>query len=47
MATVQQLVLLVSGTVTGWYLTSIVGWLRAEHAVAKQVTDLQCQPPQS
>ena len=41
MATVQQWALLVSGTVTGWYLTAIVAWLRAERAVANQVADLQ------
>ena len=41
MATVQQWVLLVSGTVTGWYLPSIVAWLRAERAVANEVADLQ------
>jgi hypothetical protein len=41
MATVQQWVLLVSGTVTGWYLPAIVVWLLAERAVARQVADLQ------
>jgi hypothetical protein len=45
MSVVQQWVLLVSGTVTGWYLTAIVVWLRAERAVANQVADLQRQPP--
>ena len=41
MAAVHQWVLLVTGTVTGWYLTPIVAWLRAERAVANQVADLQ------
>jgi hypothetical protein len=41
MATVPQWALLVSGTVAGWYLPSIVAWLRAERAVANEVADLQ------
>jgi len=41
MAAVQQWVLLVSGTVAGWYLPSIVAWLRAERAVANEVAALQ------
>jgi hypothetical protein len=44
---VPQWVLLVSGTVTGWCLTAIVAWLRAERAVASQIADLQRQPPES
>ena len=47
MAPVQQWVLLVSGTVAGWYLTMIMAWLRAERAVANQVDDLQRQRSQS
>jgi hypothetical protein len=47
MAPVQQWVLLVSGTVTGWYFTAIVVWLRAEGAVVSQVADLMGQPPEA
>jgi hypothetical protein len=45
--TVQQWVLLVSGTVAGWYLMAIVAWLRADRAVAKQVAGVQRQPPKA
>jgi hypothetical protein len=41
MTAVQQWVLLVSGTVTGWFLPTIVAWLRAERAGATQVAALQ------
>jgi hypothetical protein len=47
MTAVQQWVLLVSGIVTGWYLTPIVAWLRAERAVANEVADLQRSRPKS
>jgi hypothetical protein len=41
MLAIQHWVLLVSGTVTGWYLPTILAWLRAERAVANQIADLQ------
>jgi hypothetical protein len=47
MAAVQHWVLLVSGTLLGWYLTTILAWLQAERAVANQVAELQRPPPES
>jgi hypothetical protein len=43
MTAVQHCALLVSGTLMGWYLTTIVAWLRADGAVAHQVAELQRQ----